>query len=118
MIFNDCEFCINLKDKYMQSLADFMRTGKPSLPGSQEEWPAWTPENRSESVFDADREKAILSVRRDAFSFEKLFADIDADTSISEASKQKIIKEVFNGRWFSAPFDEHYGNEDCWEKLY
>lgn len=108
------EGALDLVDKYMQSLADFMRTGKPSMPGSEEEWPAWTPENRAESVFDADKEKAILSVRSDAFSFEKLFAAIDADTSISEESKQKIIKEVFNGRWFSDPFDEHYGNEDSW----
>lgn len=104
----------DLKDKYMQSLADFMRTGKPSMPGSDQEWQPWTPENRVEGVFDADKEKAVLYTRKDTFSWEKLFAALDADTSISEESKQKLIKEVFNGRWFSDPIDEHYGNEDSW----
>lgn len=104
----------DLTDKYMQSIADFMRTGKPSLPGSTEEWKAWTPECKMEGVFDADMEKAILSVREDNFTWDKLFADMDADTSISEESKKKIISEVFNGRWFSDPLDKHYGNEDSW----
>lgn len=104
----------DLIDKYMESIAAFMRTGKPSLPGSKEEWKPWSPACKLESVFDADMEKAILSLREDDFSWDKLFADMERDTSISEESKKKIISEVFNGRWFSDPLDEHYGNKDCW----
>lgn len=110
----DTEGAKALKDRYMQCLADFMRTGKPSLPGSAEEWKPWTPECRVEGVFDADKDKAVLYTREDDFSFEKVFQAMEEDTTISPEAKQTIIKEVFNGRWFSDPLDEHYGNEDSW----
>ena len=40
---------------------------------------------------------------------------MDADTTVSAELKQKMIRNVMNGRWFSAALDARYGNPTLWK---
>ena len=40
---------------------------------------------------------------------------MDADTTVSAELKQKMIRNVMNGRWFSAALDVRYGNPTLWK---
>ena len=40
---------------------------------------------------------------------------MDADTTVSAELNQKMIRNVMNGRWFSAALDARYGNPTLWK---
>ena len=46
--------------------------------------------------------------------YKNILEEIDNDNTISQEAKNKIIKEVLNGRWFSNELDKTYGNESLW----
>ena len=41
---------------------------------------------------------------------------MDNDKTIGQESKDYIIQNVLNGRWFSAGLDAKYDNASLWEK--
>ena len=45
-----------------------------------------------------------------------ILAEMANDKSINEQSKNYIIHNVLNGRWFSDELDAKYGNPSLWPK--
>ncbi|WP_315069553.1 hypothetical protein [uncultured Clostridium sp.] len=41
---------------------------------------------------------------------------MEADTTVSKETKDDLIKNVLNGRWFSGKLDEHFNNQSLWIK--
>lgn len=73
-------------------------------------WPAWTPSTRQTLVLDADASTAYPAVKDVSVSDAALLAAMDADTTLPADLKTAVIRNVLNGRWFSGPIDQHYGN--------
>lgn len=59
-----------LSDIFIASLAAFIRTGDPNNGLLPEKWEAWTPQNRAETVFDADGKQAKVYQRSNDTSYE------------------------------------------------
>lgn len=77
-------------------------------------WPAWTPGTRQTLVLDADASTAYPEVKDVSVSDDALLAQMDADTTLPADLKTAVIRNVLNGRWFSDPIDQHYGNGSLW----
>lgn len=97
---------------FIASIAAFMRTGNPNNALLPEQWQAWTPENHAEIVFDANLEHADVYLNHDTTTYGGIVAELEADNSVDAATKDYIIKNVLNGRWFSAGLDAKYQNQN------
>lgn len=102
-----------MASEFDQYLANFLASGDPNADGLTE-WPAWTPENNTSMVFDADETTPVIEAKDVSTTYEDIMARMDADETITEDVKMNMIRNVMNGRWFSAAMDEHYGNESLW----
>ena len=60
--------------------------------------------------YDGNRKRGYVKAGVNKFCFDDLFARFDADTSISEESKEIIASRVINHRAFSREWDVHFGN--------
>ena len=101
-----------LSDIFIASLAAFIRTGDPNNGLLPEKWEAWTPQNRAETVFDADGKQAKVYQRSNDTSYEGILKELETDNSLNADSKNYIIKNILNGRWFSSGLDAKYHNEN------
>ena len=101
-----------LSDIFIASLAAFIRTGDPNNGLLPEKWEAWTPQNRAEIVFDADGKQAKVYQRSNYTSYDGILKELEADNSLNADSKNYIIKNILNGRWFSGGLDVKYHNEN------
>lgn len=101
-----------LSDIFIASLAAFIRTGDPNNALLLEKWEAWTPQNRAETVFDADGKQAKVYQRSNYTSYEGILKELEADNSLNADSKNYIIKNILNGRWFSVGLDAKYHNKN------
>lgn len=101
-----------LSDIFIASLAAFIRTGDPNNALLPEKWEAWTPQNRAETVFDADGKQAKVYQRSNYTSYDGILKELEADNSLNADSKNYIIKNILNGRWFSGGLDTKYHNEN------
>lgn len=99
-----------LSDIFIASLAAFIRTGDPNNALLLEKWEAWTPQNRAETVFDADGKQAKVYQRSNDTSYDGILEELEADNSLNADSKNYIIKNILNGRWFSGGLDTKYHN--------
>ncbi len=97
---------------FISSIAAFMRTGDPNNALLLQKWEAWTPQNHAEIVFDADREKPDVYLNHDTTTYDCIMAELEKDNSLNASSKEYIIKNVLNGRWFSEGLDAKYNNEN------
>lgn len=100
-----------LSKAFIASLGAFMRTGNPNTTLLGNTWNKWNPDYRPEMVFDANRTQARIYSVNSRVTYDGVLAEMDNDTTISEESKNYIIHNVLNGRWFSGRLDERYGNE-------
>ena len=96
-------------------LENFLACGDPNgRPGDSASslplWPAWTPDARQTLVLDADASTAYPAVKDVSVSDAALLVAMDADTTLPADLKTAVICNVLNGRWFSGPIDQHYGN--------
>lgn len=105
-----------LSKAFIASIASFMRTGNPNTPALGTTWQAWNPTYRPELVLDANRQHARISSINSRVSYAGILAEMDNDKSINEQSKNYIIHNVLNGRWFSDELDAKYGNPSLWPK--
>ena len=101
-------------------LANFLACGDPNgrpdgSASSLPLWPAWTPGTRQTLVLDADASTAYPAVRDVSVSDAALLTAMDADTTLPADLKTAVIRNVLNGRWFSDPIDQHYGNGSLWK---
>lgn len=101
-----------LSDIFIASLAAFIRTGDPNNALLSGKWEAWTPQNRAETVFDADGKQAKVYQRSNDTSYEGILKELEADNSLNADSKNYIIKNILNGRWFSGGLDAKYHNKN------
>ena len=100
----------------MASLSAFMRTGNPNAELLGNTWQKWNPRYRPELVFDANRVQPRIYSVNSRVSYEGILAEMDNDKTISQESKDYIIHNVLNGRWFSDGLDAKYGNASLWEQ--
>nr|WP_304283956.1 carboxylesterase family protein [Phascolarctobacterium succinatutens] len=105
-----------LSKAFIASIAAFMRTGNPNTPALGTTWQAWNPTYRPELVLDANRQHARISSINSRVSYAGILAEMANDKSINEQSKNYIIHNVLNGRWFSDELDAKYGNPSLWPK--
>ena len=95
---------------FMASLASFIRTGDPNNALLQDNWQVWTPQNHAEMVFDADLNNAKVYANKNTTTYDGILTELEADNSLDDEHKDYIIKNVLNGRWFSAGLDAKYQN--------
>lgn len=105
-----------LSKAFIASIAAFVRTGNPNTPALGTTWQAWNPTYRPELVWDANRQHARISSINSRVSYVGILAEMANDKSINEQSKNYIIHNVLNGRWFSDELDAKYGNPSLWPK--
>lgn len=86
-------------------------SGDSTLP----KWQNWTPDNKVSMVMDASATDAQIGCRDVSTTYEEIMDRMDADTTVSAELKQKMIRNVMNGRWFSAALDARYGNPTLWK---
>jgi para-nitrobenzyl esterase len=103
-----------LSKVFISSLANFMRTGNPNTVLLGNTWSRWNPEYRPEMVFDANRQQARIYSINSRVSYDGILAELEADHSLPDESREYIIKNVLNGRWFSEGLDAKYGNASLW----
>lgn len=105
-----------LSKAFIASIAAFVRNGNPNTPALGTTWQAWNPTYRPELVWDANRQHARISSINSRVSYAGILAEMANDKSINEQSKNYIIHNVLNGRWFSDELDAKYGNPSLWPK--
>ena len=105
-----------LSKAFIASIAAFVRTGNPNTPALGTTWQAWNPTYRPELVWDANRQHARISSINSRVSYAGILAEMANDKTINEQSKNYIIHNVLNGRWFSDELDAQYGNPSLWPK--
>lgn len=105
-----------LSKAFIASIAAFVRTGNPNTPALGTTWQAWNPTYRPELVWDANCQHARISSINSRVSYAGILAEMANDKSINEQSKNYIIHNVLNGRWFSDELDAKYGNPSLWPK--
>ncbi|MBE6100044.1 MAG: carboxylesterase family protein [Anaerovibrio sp.] len=93
--------------KYIEQ---FMQKGDPNFDDEETPWLAWTPTKQNELHFDGDHDIGYVKAEENKFNYEDVFAQYDADSSVSKESKTIIAKRVIGGRWFSREWDIHFGN--------
>nr|WP_314462859.1 carboxylesterase family protein [uncultured Clostridium sp.] len=102
--------------QYNSYLANFLKSGDPNGEGLAA-WNNWTPDQKVSMVFDATQTDAVVEEKDVATTYQDIMAAMDQDTSVSPEIKDKMIKNVLNGRWFSSASDEHYGNKSLWSDV-
>lgn len=58
---------------------------------------------------DASATDAQIGCKDVSTTYDEIMDRMDADTTVSAELKQKMIRNVMNGRWFSAALDARYG---------
>lgn len=86
-------------------------SGDSALP----KWQNWTPDNKVSMVLDASATDAQIGCKDVSTTYDEIMDRMDADTTVSAELKQKMIRNVMNGRWFSAALDARYGNPTLWK---
>lgn len=104
-----------LAQVFTQYIRNFLWRGNPNGEGLVH-WNAWQSVDKGSShlLLNADRERAQIAMSDKRMSYESIIAGLQADLSIPAPQKQQLIRQVLNGRWFSKPLDEHFGNEGEW----
>ncbi|MGS2778802.1 carboxylesterase family protein [Robertmurraya sp. GLU-23] len=104
-----------LSVQFKQYLANFLHDHKGNPNGKKlTDWEAWTKKKPSNLVLTADETNAIAEMSVVTTDKLDVIQEIENDTSISSEAKEKIVREVLNGRWFSAELDEFYENKSLW----
>jgi len=105
---------LDLSSQFMDYLGNFLHTGNPNGDGLTT-WEKWTSATDGANlVLDADASKAKIYMADAELDYEEILKQMDADHTISDETKDTIIKTNLNSRWFSARLDEYYGNESLW----
>lgn len=107
----------DLTEKFTKYISNFLWNSDPNSEGLVI-WEKWSYKDNTSNqlLLNADKEKAIIQMSNQTTDINEIFEQMDKDDSISKETKDKIIKEVLNGRWFSKELDEVYGNESLWIK--
>ncbi len=96
-------------------LSNFMR-GVPFNAPYQEK--LWLPYNLSHQTLhlDASQTKASSWMERKNYSYRSVLREIKSDHSLPAQTKDYLLKNVMNNRWFSHQLDRAYHNETWFER--
>lgn len=97
----------DMSQAFKTYLKAFLADGNPNQKGLVS-WEPWT-SNGEVLTIDATKDKADIKATSDTQTAQDVLNQMDADTSISQESKDYLNHNVLNGRWFSQPIDEQYG---------
>lgn len=97
----------DMSQAFKTYLKAFLADGNPNQKGLIS-WEPWT-SNGEVLTIDATKDKSNIKATRDTQIAQDVLNQMDADTSISQESKDYLNHNVLNGRWFSQPIDEQYG---------
>lgn len=105
----------DLTEKFTKYISNFLWNDDPNSEGLVK-WEKWTNENDgpTQLLLDANKDEAIIQMSYERTDYKNILEEMDNDNTISQEAKNKIIKEVLNGRWFSNELDKIYGNESLW----
>jgi para-nitrobenzyl esterase len=117
---------LELASMFQQYLKNFVSTGNPNEMWtdvwqnctqnvlSLQQWNQWNKETKLSLVLDVkkaadtDHKKALAENRKYQDSYSAIIDDMKKDASVSEKLKDKIVRHVLNGRWFSAELDKNW----------
>ena len=95
--------------KLVQSyIGNFLHQGNPNGSGLAS-WKAWS-KNATFMKFDADVSKASAQMTNFRYEPKKLLSAMEKDDTVSPEAKSVLLHKVMDGRFFSSPIDEHFGN--------
>lgn len=97
-----------LATDFQTYLYNFLKSGDPN----NDALPTWTnwQANQQQLVLTADQQQVKAELASQAYSYEEILNQMAADTSLDEATKVDLIKQVLNGRWFSYRLAQAYDN--------
>ncbi|PCG20413.1 carboxylesterase family protein [Brachyspira sp. G79] len=104
----------DVSDIFNQYLKNFLYTGDPNS-DNLNTWERWNNETHLSMVLDAKDDKAVCESKSVSTTYEDIINEMNNDTELSEELKDKMIKNVMNGRWFSDSLDKYYNNRNLWE---
>jgi para-nitrobenzyl esterase len=102
----------DLSHKLQQYFKNFLWQGNPNGSGLPQ-WNAWGAKP-NQLIVNANRDKAIITTGNKLTSYQDIIKLLRTDNSVNAASKQKIIQEILNGRWFSQELDQAYQTKGLW----
>ncbi len=105
----DTEERLEIQDAFMSYIGNFLWSADPN--GDElttwEEWSSDTSKN-NQMIFGLDENGVIIEMANERIVYDDVLAQMDADTTISQESKDYLIDNVLNGRWFSAGLDAYF----------
>ena len=98
-----------LSDRFVEEVGSFLRSGSLG-------WQPWTAASPKALVLDAGAAADSVSARlRDASADDTPVLDqLEADNSVPAQTKDLVIRQVLNGRIFSAHLDQRFQNPTLW----
>lgn len=102
--------------EYNSYLANFLASGNPNGEGLAS-WSNWTPENKVSMILDETEKDALVEEKDVSTTYDDIIAAMEADTGVSKEIKEKVVKHVLNGRWFSSVQDKYFRNESLWSDV-
>jgi para-nitrobenzyl esterase len=108
----------DLSAKFVGYVSNFLWTGNPNGKGLTP-WTPWTSAKNgpTQLLLNADLERAKILMSKERVRYEDVLREMDADTTIPKADKERLIRNVLSGRWFSRKLDLHYGNQNPWVQV-
>ena len=108
----------DLSAKFVSYVSNFLWTGNPNGKGLTH-WKPWISGKNgpTQLLLDADLERAKISMSSERTRYEEVLREMDADNSIPKADKERLIRNVLSGRWFSRKLDLYYGNLNPWVQV-
>jgi para-nitrobenzyl esterase len=107
-----------LSRKFIKYITNFIWTGNPNSKGLVE-WKPWQDAKTgpTQLLLNADKDKAIITMSQERVKYEDVLKEMEADTSIPQETKDRLIENVLNGRWFSGKMDRYFGNLNPWVQV-
>lgn len=106
--------CKDLSEVFNKYLKNFLYTGNPNTEGLNN-WESWTKDTHLSMVLDAKEDKALAESKSITTTYQNIIDEMNNDNEISQELKDKMIKNVMNGRWFSDSLDKYYNNRNLWQ---
>lgn len=104
----------DVSDIFNQYLKNFLYTGDPNS-DNLNTWEKWNNETHLSMVLDAKDDKALYESKSVSVTYEDIINEMNNDNELSDELKDKMIKNVMNGRWFSDSLDKYYNNKNLWQ---
>lgn len=97
-----------LATTFQDYIYHFILTGNPN--GKElVKWTNWQ-KNQNLLILGASKDKITINQTQKNYTYDDVLEEIDSDQSVDAITKEKLIKQVLNGRWFSYQLDQKNNN--------